>query len=195
MSSPNPGKNSDAPSAVSSNNEGQPDSASTAEAIKREAHNSLFLDSIPPNFRLPSVSLDDPPATPEAPKHSPEATGPDAKSAAPHKNGTDALPSKIFAENEDDRLTQEYIARRPGDEPYTVPRIGDDKTFQLNDRFLQQDQRMADRAEDFIYPGFGRFQGKGLGPFSGLEDWRLDYLYGKPCRIKGPSLCFSIRVH
>jgi len=164
-----------------------------ADAIAAEAKHSLFLDSINPNFR-PPTNLS---PTPKVEAPSPSASSPSASSqSAPSQGREDMaghdkpLSHSLFPE----RKSYDFLENHPYDSPFTpyAPYNGAQRGFNElhpGDLFRENRQQWVDEQADKIFPGFGRFEGKGLN-----QDWRLDYLDAKNCRVRSVGLCFMMKM-
>lgn len=174
--------------------EGQSDLAARNQAIQLEAQHSLFLDSIDPKFQPHPLAPNEAPLfTAQKNPQLGASRQPQADSLQDHPgvlNGLNApLPTSIFQDTGENRPNDDYLYRRPTDSPYLTRQPG---TFgyRQNDQFNERDQSSADRAEDFVFPGFGRIEGPGSHP-----DWRIDYVNVRSCHVKGLGLCFRMKLH
>jgi hypothetical protein len=164
------------------------------KAIADEARHSLFMDSVDPRFRLPDnynpvrdttgLKADGPLATPANPALDRSNDGSDK-----------VLGGPVFRDKDSNLSQEEYVERQRewlNANPSTFNSVngyGRDNRNMFPDRTNSPGQYFSDKAADFVFPGFGRFEGK-----AGEQDWRLDYLHGRNCRISGPSLCFSMKL-
>jgi len=137
--------------------------------IKDQVNHSLFIDSVPSNFR---PNLNDNKYGPQP--NELDLNHPILKSNPPGTSSRD--------------LMEDEARRAQRDRDFYGPER-DLPGFRKNDVYKESRQRFSDRAADMIFPGFGRIESK-----DPQNPWRLDYLYSGSCRVKGLGMCFSMKI-
>jgi hypothetical protein len=163
--------------------------------VHDEAQHSLFMDTIDPRFRpkLPDAEESPPFLTPRSPQLDP-TTGPASHAVPdlldPQDRPSTRLPESIFKDSHEKKPDlYDPSSRPPNESTYIFPQPG---IFDYRSRnpYSERSQHFGDDAADNVFPGFGRFEGAGTS-----QDWRLDYLSGRSCRLKGLGLCFKMNFH
>ncbi|MBS1991960.1 MAG: hypothetical protein JSS86_11340 [Cyanobacteria bacterium SZAS LIN-2] len=147
---------------------------SVDKAIRDQVSHSLYMDSVPPNFRPKSPVGKYGPQQEEVDLNHPILKG-NADGSMNHVDSRAKMDEEVKRAERDAEL---YGPSRglPG--------------FRKQDIFTESRQRFSDQAADMIFPGFGRIESKDPN-----NQWRLDYIYSSRCRTKGLGLCFSMKLH